>query len=233
MSEQPRRALKKARTRAQVRETAQRLFCERGFDSVTIADVAAAAGVAVQTVFNHFATKEELYWSGRSPWVTGPAEAVQNRAPGVPALTALRAHLTEAMGSFVERLGAPEGRCTAGDLDRSAALQAAERELHHGAEQLLRAALEEAWTGPDADRPTPVDPRLTAGLVAATWLATTRTLVTELRDRPPAPEEVPGVAARTRALTDRLLARLEDDLDADLRAGTARDDTGAGVLRAV
>ncbi|MGY1667485.1 TetR/AcrR family transcriptional regulator [Geodermatophilus sp. SYSU D00696] len=235
MSEQSRRAQKKARTHAHVRDNAQRLFHERGFDAVTIADVASAADVAVQTVFNHFATKEELFWSGRSPWVPGPAEAVRGRAPGVPPLTALREHLTDAMGRFVERLGTPEGRCTVGALDRSTTLQAAERELHHEAERLLRVALEEAWTGPDAERPAPADPRLTAALVAATWLATTRTLVTALRDRLPAPEDVPALAARTRALTDRLLARLQDDAGADLgvRPGVLRDDEDPGVLRAV
>jgi AcrR family transcriptional regulator len=226
VGEQSRRARQKALTHAQIRETAQRLFTERGFDAVTVADVAAVADVAVQTVFNHFATKEQLYWSGRAAWVSGPAAAVRDRAPGVPALAALRAHLTDAMGCFVEHLVAPEGRRTTGILHRSPALQAAERELHHEAERLLCAALEAAWTGPDAERPAPADPRLTAGLVAATWLATTRTLVTTLRDRPPAPEDVPALAARTRALTDQLLGRLEPDLGRHPDLG---QDTGDGT----
>ncbi len=234
MSEQSRRAQKKALTRAHVQRTAQRLFRERGFDAVTIADVAASADVAVQTVFNHFPTKEELFWSDRSRWVTGPAAAVRDRAPGVSALRALREHLTESTGRFAEALATAEGRGTIEALDRSPALRAAERELHHRAEVLLRAALEEAWTGPDAERPAPADPHLTAALVATTWLATTRTLVTTLRDPLPAPADVPGLAERTRALTGRLLARLEEHA---LRAtGTGvrvPDDGGPGVLRAV
>ncbi len=229
MSEQSRRAQKKALTRAHVRETAQRLFAERGFDAVTIADVASAADVAVQTVFNHFPTKEDLYWSDRSPWVSGPADAVRGRAPGVPVLTALRQHLVDSVGCFAERLATAESRRAVAALDRSPALQAAERELHHEAERLLRTALEEAWTAPDAERPAPADPRLTAGLVAATWLATTRTLVTSLRDPLPAAGDLRGLAERTRATTDRLLARLEDDL----RAQLAADDERPGVLRAV
>ena len=242
MSEQSRRAEKKALTRAHVRATAQRLFSDRGFDAVTIADVAAAAGVAVQTVFNHFATKEELYWSGRSPWVSAPAVAVRDRAPGTPALTALREHLTADMGRFVERLGTTEGRSATTALERSPTLRAAERELHHECERLLAAALEDAWTGPDAERPAPADPRLTAALVAASWLATTRTLVTSLRDPLPHPGDVPALAARTRALTDRLLGGLQLGLDAQPGAGlagssrdggVARDGEGPGVLRAV
>ena len=230
MSDQSRRAQKKALTRAHVRATAQRLFSDRGFDAVTIADVAAAAGVAVQTVFNHFTTKEELYWSGRSPWVTAPAVAVRDRAPGTPALTALREHLTADTGRFVERLGTTEGRSSTGALEHSPTLRAAERELHHECERLLAAAPEDAWTGPDAERPAPADPRLTAGMVAATWLATTRTLVTTLRDPLPAPADVPALAERTRALTTALLTRLEDRLGS---GGALRDDGSPGVLRAV
>src|SRR3712207_4046239 len=85
-----RRARKKAATRALVLETAQRLFSERGFDAVTIADIASTADVAVQTVFNHFATKEELFFTGRTHWVDGPAQAVRSRPDGVPPLAALR-----------------------------------------------------------------------------------------------------------------------------------------------
>jgi AcrR family transcriptional regulator len=77
-----RRAQKKAQTRELVRTTAHRLFASRGFDQVTIADVAREAEVAVQTVFNHFATKEELFFDGRAPWVDGVANAVLDRAPG-------------------------------------------------------------------------------------------------------------------------------------------------------
>jgi AcrR family transcriptional regulator len=257
VSEQSRRAQKKALTRAHVRATAHRLFSERGFDAVTIADVAAAAGVAVQTVFNHFTTKEELYWSGRSPWVTAPAVAVRDRAPGTPALTALREHLAADTARYVERLATAEGRSSTGALERSPTLRAAERELHHEAERLLAAALEDAWTGPDAERPAPADPRLTAGVVAATWLAATRTLVTTLRDPLPRPEDVPDLTARTRAVTDRLLTGLQQGLDARLGTGLAggtrdrgtqhddthreaahreathRDGEGPGVLRAV
>ena len=80
-----RRARKKAQTREQIRGIAHQLFDERGFEAVTIADVARTADVAVQTVFNHFATKEELFFDGRVPWVEGPADAAydaQHPTPG-------------------------------------------------------------------------------------------------------------------------------------------------------
>ena len=54
------RERKKEQTRQLIAETARRLFSERGFDRVTVAEVARAAEVSEQTVFNYFPTKEDL-----------------------------------------------------------------------------------------------------------------------------------------------------------------------------
>ncbi|MFA9443793.1 TetR/AcrR family transcriptional regulator [Egicoccus sp. AB-alg6-2] len=48
-------------TRKRIAEAAERAFMERWYDDVTIRDVAAAAGVALQTVLNHFPTKDALF----------------------------------------------------------------------------------------------------------------------------------------------------------------------------
>jgi AcrR family transcriptional regulator len=48
-------------TRRRVVDAAIELFLERWFDDVTLRDVAAAAGVALQTVVNHFGSKEGLF----------------------------------------------------------------------------------------------------------------------------------------------------------------------------
>jgi AcrR family transcriptional regulator len=48
-------------TRARIAEVAARLFLDRGFDAVTVAEVAREAGVSSVTVFNHFPRKEDLY----------------------------------------------------------------------------------------------------------------------------------------------------------------------------
>src|SRR3712207_1934045 len=102
-----RRERRKAQTRAEVREIAQRLFGERGFDAVTIADVANAADVAVQTVFNHFSTKEALFFAGRTPWVTGVATAVTQRPPGTDPVTALRTFLEADLVRLMEHESRP------------------------------------------------------------------------------------------------------------------------------
>ena len=65
------RELKKARTRRLIADTAARLFAERGYEHVAVADVAREAEVAEQTVYNYFPTKEQL--------VTDREEQVQDR----------------------------------------------------------------------------------------------------------------------------------------------------------
>src|SRR3954447_356937 len=54
------RERKKAATRKVIFETAIRLFAERGFESPTIEEIAAAAGTGKGTVYNYFSTKEEI-----------------------------------------------------------------------------------------------------------------------------------------------------------------------------
>jgi AcrR family transcriptional regulator len=82
------RERKKQQTREHIAETARRLFGERGFERVTIAEIAGAADVSVQTVFNYFPTKEDLVY-----WRLGSFEdellaTIRNRAPGESALAA-------------------------------------------------------------------------------------------------------------------------------------------------
>jgi AcrR family transcriptional regulator len=71
-----RRERKKQQTRQAISDVATALFMERGFDAVTVAEVARAADVAVQTVFNHFPTKEDLFFD-EAGWWAGPAEAIR------------------------------------------------------------------------------------------------------------------------------------------------------------
>src|SRR4051812_17988002 len=128
-----RRARKKAQTRQHIRSVAQRLFDEQGYDAVTIADVARVADVAVQTVFNHFATKEELFFDERTPWVDTLAASVRRRDRSVAPLAALRAHLVDMVADLVGSHRCPDRRRYLATLEASDALRAYERELVHEA----------------------------------------------------------------------------------------------------
>ena len=206
-----RRAQKKAQTRELVRMTAHRLFASRGFDAVTIADVAREADVAVQTVFNHFATKEDLFFDGRVPWVDGVAAAVRDRAPGVGPLSALRGHLLEFMTGQLSSLTCPDERGYRSTLAASETLRTYERTLVFEAEHRLSAALLDAWRTPVEDgEPAPVDAAITAPLTAAIWLAAVRVLIVENRLRVAEGLEPTEVACTVEVLGDRLLGYMHE-----------------------
>ena len=59
------------------------LFQARGFEAVTVAEVARAADVSEKTVFNYFPTKEDLVFA-RADDLLARAEAIRKRVPGVP-----------------------------------------------------------------------------------------------------------------------------------------------------
>ena len=50
------------RRRQRIADIAMGLFMLRGFEKVTVAEVATAADVSVNTVFNYFKTKEDLFF---------------------------------------------------------------------------------------------------------------------------------------------------------------------------
>jgi AcrR family transcriptional regulator len=77
-------------TRARIREVSNRLFMERGYDAVTVAEVAREAGVSSVTVFNHFPRKEDLFLDRTDDAAEFLRKAVRNRAPGLDVLESLR-----------------------------------------------------------------------------------------------------------------------------------------------
>lgn len=81
------RESKKLQTRQLIANTAMGMFVKRGFDHVTVAEVAAAAGISEKTVFNYFPTKEDLFFDEVDEREAALVDAVRNREPGesVPA----------------------------------------------------------------------------------------------------------------------------------------------------
>jgi AcrR family transcriptional regulator len=219
---QNRRAQKKAQTRETIRTVAQSLFAEQGFDDVTIADVARGADVAVQTVFNHFATKEDLFFDGRTPWVEGPAAAIRARAVHLAPLTALRSYLVGLVESRVGSRGEDERRRYLTVLEGSEALVVRERGLVLESEGHLAAALAEAW---DGERQWP-DVATAAQLTAATWTAAIRVIIIDRRITDTTGTDPVATAAELAELTDFVLRRLETCLP-PTASGTATGQTDA------
>jgi AcrR family transcriptional regulator len=95
------RARKKRVAREVIAATARRLFAERGFDRVTVAEIAAAADVSEKTVFNHFPTKEDLAFAGREEGITRLVKAITERPPGTPVLDVFRELTRTVIDDFV------------------------------------------------------------------------------------------------------------------------------------
>ncbi|MEU1119099.1 MULTISPECIES: TetR/AcrR family transcriptional regulator [unclassified Streptomyces] len=84
------RERKKRQTAMRIWRTALDLFLERGYDKVSVAEIAAAAEVSKMTVFNYFGTKEDVLLRPMEDHVGDPADAVRHRAPGESAVAAVR-----------------------------------------------------------------------------------------------------------------------------------------------
>ncbi len=188
-------------TRARIAQAAARLFLERGFDTVTVAEVAREAGVSSVTVFKHFPRKEDLYLDRAVDADELLRSAVRDRAPGVDVLASLREATLRLVGarhplSGVNDRSIPFFRTVAA----SPALIARARQI---AADLQRTLAEELERDPTFEG----DP----ALLAAFFIAGYGTVLVETARRRTAGE--PGSA-----VVDDHRARLERLFDA-LRSG--------------
>ncbi|GAB3964362.1 TetR/AcrR family transcriptional regulator [Actinoallomurus acanthiterrae] len=103
------RERKKRWTRQRVSEVATGLFVERGFDNVTIAEVAAAADVSINTVYNYFDAKEDLVLHPEEASPQRLADIVRERGPGESAAQAVLTRLREEVRRRDRSLGLTEG----------------------------------------------------------------------------------------------------------------------------
>lgn len=94
------RERKRRAAREAIAATARRLFAERGFDAVTVSQVAAAADVSEKTVFNYFPTKEDLAFAGREEGVARLVTDIIERPPGTSVLDVFRALTATVLDAF-------------------------------------------------------------------------------------------------------------------------------------
>jgi AcrR family transcriptional regulator len=93
------RERKKRLTREAINAAAERLFAERGFENVTVAEIADAANVSVKTLFSYVGAKEELLLSGQSTVLDDVVLAVRNRKLGQTPLVAAAQALLAAVNN--------------------------------------------------------------------------------------------------------------------------------------
>jgi AcrR family transcriptional regulator len=125
------RERKKERTRALIAETARRLFVERGFEAVSVAEIAREAEVSEATVFNYFPTKEELVYNRLEAFEEEMLAAVRDRAEGESIVAAFARFISRPRGLLASR--DPEEMEELAGISRmiaaSAALLARERQI--------------------------------------------------------------------------------------------------------
>jgi AcrR family transcriptional regulator len=198
------RERKKQQTRQLIFQTAARLFAARGFDAVTVAEVARAADVSEMTVFNYFPTKEDLFFAGMQFFEERLLEAVRGRAEGVPAPAAFRRLIIDGCGRLAAEENADMIAKAAVLIGGSPALQVREREIVSRYTQRL-AELLATETGAS---PNDVQPQAVAGAL----MGTHRALVGYIRGSVLAGRRGPTLAADARSQARRAFARLDSGL---------------------
>jgi AcrR family transcriptional regulator len=121
------RERKKLRTRQLIADTARKLFAERGFEAVPVAEIAQAAEVSEATVFNYFPTKEDLLYSRLEAFEEELLSSIRERLPGESVLSAF--------GRFVL---IPRGLLAANDAEHVERLAAISRVITESPSLLAR-----------------------------------------------------------------------------------------------
>jgi AcrR family transcriptional regulator len=196
------RERKKQQTRELIAETARRLFSERGFERVSVAEIARVADVSEKTVFNYFPTKEDLvYWRLES-FEDELLETIRSRAAGDSVLDAFGRFVREPRGMLGQY--DPETRERLAALTRmivaSPSLLAREAQIFAGYTASLAALIaDETGAGPDD-----VEPWVAANAL----MGVHRRLIDYTRARIIAGARHPELAADVLAEADRGLALL-------------------------
>lgn len=195
------REQRRLETRDRIVEAAADLFAERGFDGVSVLEIARRAGVVEKTVFNHFPVKEGLVFDSDPPMRAALLDAVRRRPAGES--------VSAAAGSFVVAavalLGSPEAADGVARMARvirgSRTLQVREREILGE----LTEALAQLITEETSPTPGRIEPWLSAHAVLGLYAS----LLELARDRVLAGVGGPELSAELRLQGRRGLALLQ------------------------
>jgi AcrR family transcriptional regulator len=158
------RERKKRETRQTISDVATRLFQERGFENVSVSEIAAAANVSKMTVFNYFARKEDLYFDRGVSDLSLAEQALRERGANVSPLAALQALVHRMVDERQVQVKFTAGvtafwRTVKESPDLRARARELRDELENGLTELLQTSI--GRKEPSA--------RLIAGMLAAAW----------------------------------------------------------------
>ncbi|MEU9089047.1 TetR/AcrR family transcriptional regulator [Streptomyces sp. NPDC087901] len=198
------RERKKIQTRRRLLDEAMRLFGERGFDQVSVAEIAEAADVSKMTVFNYFDSKEDLVLAPMEQHIGDVARVVRDRAPGESVVAGVRRQFLAAVESRDPAVGVSDSPVVLGLLrliqQTPALLTRAYAFLVRTDELLIDVLVEEG------EEPA------VARIVAAQLIGTRNALITENQRRLLAGESADVVAADAAVLAERGFGLLEKGL---------------------
>ncbi|MBL7260541.1 TetR/AcrR family transcriptional regulator [Paractinoplanes lichenicola] len=156
------RERKKEQVRLQISHAATELIIERGFDAVSVSEIAERAGVSRMTVFNYFPRKEDMFFD-RVPLIHDRiTAAVRSRPAGKSPQEALRDEALRLMAESIEPAGHRERMVEFWRVaNDSPALRARAREITEELEDLAAALFAEAEEL--------TDPKMSAALLTAAF----------------------------------------------------------------
>ena len=202
MAEPGLRERKKQQTRQLILDAATRLFVERGFDGVTVSEIARAAELSEMTVYNYFPTKEDLVFGRMEFFEEQLVAAVQQRAPDESAVAAFGRMMLAGVDQLTART---EMIANAAILIRaSLALQAREREITARYTARLAGILTAETGSADDD--------MEAWTAASALMAVHRGLIEHVRNAVLAGRRGTQLSNDAIAQASRALARLESGL---------------------
>ncbi|WP_432492479.1 TetR family transcriptional regulator [Kineococcus gypseus] len=193
MTQPPLRVRRRERTREAIVGAALELFAERGFEAVTLAEIARAAEVGLRTLFRYFPDKQEILFDDEGALRSALGGALAARPLGEGPAVAVREALVALTPLW--RAQREHGLRRQAVVDASAALRARERVKQAELEEVVAGALTSRGLAPERAR---LLARAAVGCAA-------EALVRWLADEDP---ERPGLEQRTRATLADLAALL-------------------------
>lgn len=199
------RERKKRETRRRISDIATGLFLTRGFGNVTIADVARTADVSVNTVFNYFKTKEDLFFDRQDEIIEQASREFRGRRPGEGAAALFRRRFFEGLDAGAYWTAFHEGsEAWTQTVHDSPALTARQREIGRRAQDHLADLIaEDTGAGPDD-----IAPRAAAAMIFAVQTV----LIEQIADRKRAGETLQEMREDVYATAARAFDLLEHGL---------------------